>query len=82
MMTNVLIIPIVCIIIIFAVLTILARDIIYAILFFCLLSVSIGGLYFLLNAPYVAVFQMLIYAGAVVVLFIVAVMLTARRGEE
>ncbi len=79
MIANPLIIPIICIIIIFAVLTIKTNNMIYAILFFCLLSVSIGGLYFILNAPYVAVFQILIYAGAVVVLLIAAVMLTARK---
>ncbi|RLI21082.1 NADH-quinone oxidoreductase subunit J, partial [Candidatus Bathyarchaeota archaeon] len=35
--------------------------------------------FWLLNAPYVAVFQLLIYAGAIVALFVAAVMLTTRK---
>jgi len=38
-------------------------------------------LFWLLNAPYVSVFQLLVYAGAVIVLFIVSVMLTKREEE-
>lgn len=63
----------------FAVVTIEVKDLIYAILFFCLMCISIGVFYWSLSAPYVAVFQLLIYAGAVVALFVVAVMLTVRR---
>jgi len=43
------------------------------------MCVAIGAIFWLLNAPYVAVFQILIYAGAVVVLFIATVMLTTRK---
>jgi NADH:ubiquinone oxidoreductase subunit 6 (subunit J) len=43
------------------------------------MCISIGGIFWLLNAPYVAVFQVLIYAGAVVAIFLAAVMLTTRK---
>ncbi|MHA2315633.1 MAG: NADH-quinone oxidoreductase subunit J [Candidatus Hermodarchaeia archaeon] len=43
------------------------------------MCVAIGTLFWLLNAPYVSLFQLLVYAGAVIVLFIATVMLTARK---
>jgi len=59
--------------------TVELRDVLYAILSFCGMCISIGALYLLLNAPYVAVFQLLIYAGAIVALFLAAVTLTTRK---
>jgi len=43
------------------------------------MCITIGALFWLLNAPYVSVFQLLVYAGAVIVLFIATIMLTARE---
>jgi len=63
----------------FAILTVELKDILYAILSFCGMCITIGALFWILNAPYVAVFQLLVYAGAIVALFIAAVMLTARK---
>lgn len=65
--------------VVFALLTAELRDILYAILSFCGMCVTVGALYWLLNAPYVAVFQLLIYAGAIIALFMAAVMLTTRK---
>jgi NADH-quinone oxidoreductase subunit J len=56
-----------------------AKTILHAIIGFCGMCITIGGLFWLLNAPYVAVFQVLIYAGAVVVIFLAAVMLTTSK---
>ena len=64
---------------VFTVLTIESRDLLHTVIALAAMSVSLGALFWLLNAPYVAVFQILIYAGAVVVLFIAAVMLTRRK---
>jgi len=61
-----------------AILTVELKDLLYAVLCLCGMCITIGALFWLLNAPYVAVFQLLIYAGAVIVLFIVTVMLTVR----
>ena len=62
-----------------ALLTVELKDILYAILSFCGMCILIGITFWILNAPYVAVFQLLVYAGAVVALFIAAVMLTTRK---
>ena len=65
--------------ILLALFTIEARNILHAVIGFCGMCISIGGLFWLLNAPYVSVFQILIYAGAVVAIFLAAVMLTTSR---
>lgn len=62
-----------------ALLTVELKDLLYALISFAGMSVCIGALFWLLNAPYVALFQILIYSGAIIVLFIAAVMLTSRR---
>jgi len=62
-----------------AVLTVELKDILYSILSFCGMCIILGVIFWILNAPYVAVFQMLVYAGAIVAMFIAAVMLTTRK---
>lgn len=57
------------------------RDMLHAVIFFCGMCITIGALFWILNAPYVAVFQLLIYAGAVVAIFLAAMMLTSRKEE-
>ncbi|MCD6469781.1 NADH-quinone oxidoreductase subunit J [Candidatus Bathyarchaeota archaeon] len=64
-----------------ALLTVELKDILYAILSFCGMCILLGVIFWVLNAPYVAVFQLLIYAGATVALFIATVMLTTREEE-
>jgi len=63
----------------FAILTVELKDILYAILSFCGMCIVIGAVFWVLNAPYVAVFQLLVYAGAIVALFIATIMLTTRK---
>jgi len=43
--------------------------------FFIFIAIS----FWLFNAPYLAVFQLLIYAGAITALFIVVIMLTVKK---
>lgn len=62
-----------------ALFTVELKDILHAILCMCGMCISIGALFWLLSAPYVAVFQLLVYAGAVIALFTTAVMLTKRK---
>jgi NADH:ubiquinone oxidoreductase subunit 6 (subunit J) len=62
-----------------AIFTIEVKNILYAVIGFCGMCITIGGLFWLLNAPYVSVFQILIYAGAVVAIFLAAVMLTTSK---
>jgi len=63
----------------FAILTVELRDLLHTVISLAAMATSLAAIFWLLNAPYVAVFQILIYAGAVVVLFIAAVMLTGRK---
>jgi len=63
----------------FAILAVEVEDLLHAVLCLWLMCVSLAGLFWLLGAPYVAVFQLIVYAGAVIVLFIAAIMLTVRR---
>lgn len=62
-----------------AIFTIELKNLLYAVLSFSGMCITIGAMYWLLNAPYVAVFQLLIYAGAVVTLFLAALTLTKLK---
>lgn len=53
-----------------AIMSIESRDIVRSILYFLLFNVVVGAIIYLLGAPYVAVFQLLVYAGGVSVLFL------------
>lgn len=64
--------------IVMAVLTVEAEELLYAAMSLLGMCVALGILYWLLFAPYVAVFQFAIYAGALVVLFVSVIMLTRR----
>jgi NADH-quinone oxidoreductase subunit J len=44
--------------------------------------ISLAGLYILLQAEFVAIVQVLIYAGAISILMIFGIMLTKHKGEE
>ena len=53
----------------------------YSALFLVLAFASMGGLFGLLNAPFIAVVQIIIYAGAIMVLFVfVVMMINVREG--
>ncbi len=65
--------------ILLAIFTIERKNVLHAVIGFCGMCIAIGGLFWLLNAPYVAVFQVLIYAGAVVAIFLAAIMLTTSK---
>jgi NADH-quinone oxidoreductase subunit J len=67
-------------VIIFALLAAELRDLMRAALCLGGMCICLGGLYWALYAPYVGLFQMLIYGGAVVVLFISVIMFI--RGTE
>jgi NADH-quinone oxidoreductase subunit J len=60
----------------FALLTVELKNMFQAIICLCGLCINVGALFWILNAPYVSVFQWLIYAGAIIVLFLATVMLT------
>ena len=61
---------------------ILVRNLMQALLFLILSFVGVAGLYITLSADFVAVAQVLVYAGAISVLMIFAVMLTPRSNRD
>ncbi len=67
--------------VVLALLTVELKRILYAVITFSGMCILIGALFWTLNAPYVAVFQLLIYAGAVVTIFLAAIMLTSQKEQ-
>jgi NADH:ubiquinone oxidoreductase subunit 6 (subunit J) len=67
---------------VFALLAVEFEDLMKAIWSLFFMCISIAGIFWTLGAPYVAVFQLLIYAGAIVILFLATIMLTGRDGRE
>src|SRR5919198_775044 len=61
---------------------VLARRPIYAAIFLLLHSLSLAALFAVLSAPMVAVGQVIIYSGAIVVLFLFVVTLLPSGGRE
>lgn len=58
------------------------RELIQAVLFLALTFVGVAGIYIVLSADFVAVVQVLIYAGAIAVLMTFAVMLTPAADRK
>jgi NADH-quinone oxidoreductase subunit J len=59
-----------------AILAVTSRNIVYGVVFLLCTNVSLGIVYYMIGAPMVALFQLAIFAGAVVVFFVITVMLT------
>lgn len=68
-------------IIIGALLVVTARNIFHSAIFLILALFGVAGIFVLLEAPFLAAAQVLIYVGAVAILMIFAVMLTARIAD-
>jgi len=64
-----------------ALMTITRKNAVIAALFLVLCLFSTGGMYLLLNASFVAAMQILVYAGAVMVLFMFVVMAVAHYDD-
>lgn len=60
----------------------MVRDLVHAVLFLILSFIGMAGLYLTLSADFVAVVQVLIYAGAISVLMLFAILLTPRSGRD
>ena len=57
-------------------------NIVYGVVFLLCTNVVLGILYYMVGAPTVALFQLAIFAGAVVVFFVLTVMLTQAGRME
>jgi NADH-quinone oxidoreductase subunit J len=61
---------------------ILQRNLVYSVLLLIMVMISLAGLFLMLNAQFVAVIQIVVYAGAIMVLFLFVIMLLNISREE
>ncbi len=80
-MTELLQISLIIATVVLAALTVELKNLLHAVVCLFGMCIAIGILYGVLNAPYVMVFQLLIYAGAAMVFVLSIVMLTSRDSE-
>jgi NADH-quinone oxidoreductase subunit J len=64
-----------------AVMMIVHRNPVYCALFLILSMFSLAGIFVLLNAPFIAAVHIIVYAGAIMVLFLFVIMLLDLRGD-
>ena len=62
-----------------ALLALLDRELVHTIMWISVFFVALAGLYFVLNAPFLGVLQLGVYAGAVTILLLFGVMVTRKR---
>ncbi len=62
-----------------ALLALLVRELVHTILWIAVFFVDLAGIYFLLNATFLGVLQLGVYAGAVTILLFFGVMVTRKR---
>ena len=67
--------------VVFALNVVFRRNPVHCALYLVCVLLSVSGLFVLLNAPFIAAIQILVYAGAIMVLFLFVVMLLNVRGE-
>ncbi|HLF78989.1 MAG TPA: NADH-quinone oxidoreductase subunit J [Dehalococcoidia bacterium] len=65
-----------------AVMVAMVKDLVHAVLFLILSFIGVAGLYITLSADFVAVVQVLIYAGAISVLMLFAILLTPQSARD
>jgi NADH-quinone oxidoreductase subunit J len=71
-----------CVAIAASLLAITSKNVMHAILYFIVSLLSVAVVFFLLGAPFAAALEIIIYAGAVMVLFVFAVMLVGQPAPE
>lgn len=62
-----------------AVAALLVRELVHTIIWIAVFFAVLGGIYFLLSAPFLGVLQLGVYAGAVTILLMFGVMTTRKR---
>ena len=67
---------------VFSVLVVMSRDIFHSSVWLAMTLLSVAGLYFYLEAPFLGVIQILVYVGGIITLFVFAIKLTARIGDK
>lgn len=64
-----------------ALLVVFQKDVVFSALYLTLTLLCVAGLFFLLSAPFVAALQILVYAGAIMVLFTFVIMMVAEENS-
>lgn len=67
-------------VVVFAILAMEDKDLLHSALYLAGSAIALGLIYLALFAPWVAFFQLAVYAGAVTILLVAAVALSTRRG--
>ncbi|MBF0503963.1 MAG: NADH-quinone oxidoreductase subunit J [Candidatus Omnitrophica bacterium] len=67
---------------VFAVMAVTGRDIFHCALWLAMTLLSVAGIYFYLDAPFLGVIQILVYVGGIITLFVFAIKLTANIGYK
>lgn len=65
-----------------SILVIASKKLVHSAFWLAITLITMGGIYILLRSEFLAVVQILVYAGAVPVLFVFGIMLTRRRMTE
>ncbi|MDP1854364.1 MAG: NADH-quinone oxidoreductase subunit J [Candidatus Omnitrophota bacterium] len=66
----------------FAFLVVASRNVFHSAVFLALTLLSVSGIYLLLDAQFLAVVQIIIYVGAIMILFVFCIMLTSRISDK
>ncbi len=66
----------------FALLSVLSRDVFHCAVWLALTLLSVAGVYFYLDAEFLGVVQVLVYVGGIITLFVFAIKLTAKIGDK
>lgn len=81
METSILFYSLSTLIVLFSFLMLIAANPVYSALFLALTMIGLAGVFFLLNAYFIAGVQLIVYAGAVMVLFVMVLMLFDLKKE-
>ncbi len=65
-----------------SILVVLSRKLVHSAFWLAITLITMGGIYILLRSEFIAVIQILVYAGAVPILFVFGIVLTRRRIME
>lgn len=81
-MSDLIFYPLAASVCIFAGLAVTQKNIFHCALYLAMVLLSIAGIYFYLDAPFLGVIQILVYVGGIITLFIFAIKLTAHIEDK
>ncbi|MEM0328935.1 MAG: NADH-quinone oxidoreductase subunit J [Nitrososphaerota archaeon] len=81
MMEAVLHIAMIALTLVFAIMAAELKDMMKAVLAFMCANITMAAIFYLLGAPYLSVFQLLVYAGAVTILLLATIHAGEERGD-